>query len=307
MQISTSYRFDRAIENVTRAQQALAKSQTQLGTGKQLVFPSDEPVKAQLIERLGSALSRQESVSNDLQTIQHRFEVEETAVRASMTALTSFKDQVIQGGNDTNASLDRKALGVSLRNLREQLVELANARDRAGQYVFGGSRVGEPPFVEREGVIVYEGDQTSVFVTTGGDQRLQQYNRSGADVFARIVRQTADGPRGVEFFDVLDDAIAAVESGDRPSLDRGLREVDELYAHATLTLADIGASQTNVEVQLSVTDDMALRLKAMRSEAEDVDYAQAVSEMSKQMLALEAAMSSLARISELNLFSYLGR
>ncbi len=306
MQISTSYRFDRAIENVTRAQQALAKSQTQLGTGKQLVLPSDEPVQAQLIERLGSALARQESFAKDLQTVQHRFEVEETAVRASMTTLTSFKDQVIQGGNESYANLDRKALGVALRNLRDQLVDLGNARDRAGQYVFGGSRVGAAPFVERDGAIVYEGDQTGVFVTTG-DQRLQQYNRSGADVFARVVRQTADGARGVEFFDVLDDAIVAVESGDRAGLERSLREVDELYAHATLTLADIGGSQSNVEVQLSVTDDMALRLKAMRSEAEDVDYAQTVSEMSKQMLALEAAMSSLARISELNLFSYLGR
>ena len=304
--ISTSFRFDRAIDNVSRAQQALSKSQTQLATGKQLVLPSDEPVQSQLIERLGSALARQESFIKDLQTIQHRFEVEETAIRSSMAALTSFKDQVIQGGNESYANLDRQALGVALRSLRDQLVDLANARDRAGQYVFGGSRVGAPPFVERDGAIVYEGDQTGVFVTTG-DQRLQQYNRSGTDAFARVVRETGEGPRGVEFFDVLNDSIAAVESGDREGLQRGLREVDELYAQATLTLADIGGSQNNVDVQLSVTDEMVLRLKSMRSEAEDVDYPQVVSQMSKQMLALEAAMSSLARISELNLFSFLGR
>jgi flagellar hook-associated protein 3 FlgL len=166
--------------------------------------------------------------------------------------------------------------------------------------------VNTPPFVERDGAIGYEGDQTGVFVTTG-DQRLQQYNRSGTDVFARVVRDTEDGPRGVTFFDVLDEAIAAAESGDRDGMQRGLREIDALYAQATLTLADIGGSQKNVEVQLSVVDEMVLRLKSLRSEAEDLDYAEAVSRMSKQALALEAAMSSLARISELNLFNYLGR
>jgi len=306
MQISTSYRFDRATEYVVRAQEALAKGQAQLATGKQLVLPSDDPIRALSIERLGSALARQESFTRDLETIQHRFEVEETAVLGSLDALTGFKDLVIQASNESYATLDRASIGVSLRNLRDQLLDLANARDRAGLYVFGGTRVKTPPFVERDGAIRYEGDQTGVFVTTG-DQRLQQYNRSGTDVFARVVRETDDGLRGVTFFDVLDDAIAAAESGDRDGMQRGLREIDALYAQATLTLADIGGSQKNVEVQLSVVEEMVLRLKSLRSEAEDLDYAEAVSQLSKQALALEAAMSSLARISELNLFNYLGR
>lgn len=306
MQISTSYRFDRATEHVVRAQESLAKGQAQLATGKQLLLPSDDPIRALSIERLGSALARQESFTHDLETIQHRFEVEETAVLESLNALTDFKDLIIQASNESYATLDRASIGVSLRNLREQLLELSNARDRAGLYVFGGTRVNAPPFADRDGTVVYEGDQTGVFVTTG-DQRLQQYNRSGTDVFARVVRDTEDGPRGVTFFDVLDEAIAAAESGDRDGMQRGLREIDALYAQATLTLADIGGSQKNVEVQLSVVDEMVLRLKSLRSEAEDLDYAEAVSRMSKQALALEAAMSSLARISELNLFNYLGR
>lgn len=306
MQISTSYRFDRATEYVVRAQETLAKGQAQLATGKRLVLPSDDPVRALSIERLGSALARQESFTRDLETIQHRFEVEETAVRGAMDTLTGFKDLMIQASNESYANLDSRTMGVALRNLRDQLLEHANARDRAGLYVFGGTRVNAPPYASRDGTIRYEGDQTGVFVTTG-DQRLQQYNRSGTDVFARVVRETAEGPRGVAFFDVLDDAIAAAESGDRDTLQRSLREVDALYAQATLTLADIGGSQNNVEVQLSVVEEMVVRLKALRSDAEDVDYAEAVSQMSKQALALEAAMSSLARISDLNLFSYLGR
>jgi flagellar hook-associated protein 3 FlgL len=36
-----------------------------------------------------------------------------------------------------------------------------------------------------------------------------------------------------------------------------------------------------------------------------VDYTEAITKMNKEMLALEAAQSSFAKISQLNLFSYL--
>jgi flagellar hook-associated protein 3 FlgL len=38
---------------------------------------------------------------------------------------------------------------------------------------------------------------------------------------------------------------------------------------------------------------------------EDLDYAKAITEMNKQVLSLEAAQSSFAKISQLTLFDYL--
>jgi flagellar hook-associated protein 3 FlgL len=60
-------------------------------------------------------------------------------------------------------------------------------------------------------------------------------------------------------------------------------------------------------MQLDVVDETLLRLKTLQSEQEDLDYAVAVAELSKQSVALEAAMSSFAKIAALNLFDYLGR
>jgi len=37
----------------------------------------------------------------------------------------------------------------------------------------------------------------------------------------------------------------------------------------------------------------------------DVDYTEAITQMNKDMLALEAAQSSFAKISQLNLFDYI--
>ena len=41
------------------------------------------------------------------------------------------------------------------------------------------------------------------------------------------------------------------------------------------------------------------------SNVEDLDYAAAITKMNQQMLSLEAAQSSFAKMSQLNLFNYL--
>jgi len=48
-----------------------------------------------------------------------------------------------------------------------------------------------------------------------------------------------------------------------------------------------------------------LSLKSTLSSIQDLDYADAIGQMNKQMLALEAAQSSFGKISKLNLFNYI--
>jgi len=48
-----------------------------------------------------------------------------------------------------------------------------------------------------------------------------------------------------------------------------------------------------------------LQFKNTRSDLEDLDYTEAISRMNKDQLALEAAQSSFAKISQLSLFQYI--
>lgn len=306
MQISTSYLFDRALKYVTKAQDAVATSQAQLSTGKRLLAPSDDPATALTIGRIESAIARQESFAKDLQSVQQRYQVEETAMRSVMEELTKLKQLALQGANPTYSEGDRAAIAAEMRSIRNHMLQLVNVQDRDQQYVFGGTRVGLAPFAEVDGRVVYQGDQTPVYVTTG-DQRLQQFNLSGTDVFGGVVR-TADGvPSRAGFFDVLDDAIAAVRDGNKPLLQRGVSEVDKVFIQGTLSIAELGGAMSNIDSQTEVTNETVLRLKAMLSNVEDLDYAAAASQLSKQMLALEAAMSSFSKISDLNLFKYISQ
>ena len=60
-----------------------------------------------------------------------------------------------------------------------------------------------------------------------------------------------------------------------------------------------------MQSQLEVLDETMLRLKSTISEIEDLDYAEAVTRMNKEVMALEAAMGSFSKISGLTLFDYI--
>ena len=94
-------------------------------------------------------------------------------------------------------------------------------------------------------------------------------------------------------------------AGQDLQLQDGVSEVDILQNGISEGLGQIGADQTVVDLQNTVLDQVILRLKTTRSDVEDLDYTEAITRMNKDQLALEAAQSSFAKISQLSLFKFL--
>ena len=67
----------------------------------------------------------------------------------------------------------------------------------------------------------------------------------------------------------------------------------------------MGADQAVVDAQTGVLDQIVLQLKTSKSDVEDLDYTEAVTRMNRDELALQAAQSSFAKISQLSLFQLL--
>ena len=139
-----------------------------------------------------------------------------------------------------------------------------------------------------------------------GDSRRINLNIPGSDVYTRVIRDDGQGGRvGVDFFQSLEDLVNAVKSGDATTMQRGIAEVDTLQNGISEGLGQIGADLTVVDMQNAVLDQVVLRLKTSRSDVEDLDYTEAITRMNKDQLALEAAQSSFAKISQLSLFKFL--
>ena len=302
MKISTSFLFDRATERMSKIQNRLATTQAQMAESKQILSPSDAPDQAAAIQRLKGEVQRQDSHMRTLDVAMRRYTAEETALSASNDILIRMKELGIQAANDTLSPDDRKGVAVELKALRDQLLSLGNTRDDSGNYLFSGTRVNTPAFAEDlNGDVIYQGDQTQTRIPAGVE-RTVQFTRAGTDVYSRVVRQ--DG-NSVGFFDALDQMIDGVNNAQTGNIQQGIADLTQMHNNLTLSQAQNGSDQVVVQSQLDVLSETALRFKSTLSEIEDLDYAEAVTRMNKEMMALEAAMGSFSKISGLSLFDYI--
>ena len=303
MNVSTAYLFDRATERMSTLQNQLATTQAQLASAKQVLSPSDAPDQAAAIQRLKGEIQRQDSHADTLEVALRRYSAEETAITSANDIVVRLKELSLQAANDTYGPTDRQALAVEMQALRNQLLSLGNSRDDTGNYLFSGTRVSTPPFAENaDGGVSYMGDQTRTRIPAGVERDVA-YTRSGTDVMARVIR--ADDGSSMGFFDAIDALIADTIDGDTTGINTGLDSLDQMISNLTYALAEVGADQNVVQSQLDVLGETALRLKSTLSNVEDLNYAEAVTRMNKEMMAMEAAMGSFAKISGLSLFDYI--
>jgi len=302
MKISTNLFFQRASQQLVSNQDRLAEVQLQLGTGKKINKASDAPEKASTLQRLRTVMAQQESYKGNLDKLTERLQNQDTALQNVSNMLSRLRELSIQYANGTLSADQRRIAAVEVRGIRDQIYSLANIKDSNGLGVFGGSRVSGQAFSEAG---VYQGDQTSTDVPVG-DARVVSNRRSGTDVFIPVSRGSGNSQTSVGFFKVIDDLAAGLEANRVGDVQRAIGEITQIHQGISMAQADVGSDLNVVQAQSNVLDEQILRLKGLESDLQDVDYAEAVTRMQKEMLGLQAAQSSFAQLSKMSLFNYIG-
>jgi len=308
MKISTQQFFDRAVSQMSDRQISLSTIQAQLAEGKKIVKPSDEPDRAGAILRIKSMVDRQDRHQEALVAAKNRLQSEEAVLKNSTNLITRIKELALTASNDSYDASNREVLAIEIDGMAEQLLSLANARDTQDNYLFAGAKVREQPFQKNaDGRIIYVGDETRFRIAVG-DHRDLNLNRSGTDVFGPLARQTGDPEApvmsAVSLFESLQDLSTAIRAGGHDEMNRGIGELDQMMNRFTFNISEVGTDLHVASMQTEVVEETQLQLKSVLSNIEDLDYAEAVTRMQKQMMSLEAAQRSFAQISRLTLFDY---
>ena len=157
MRISTANQFERAVQTLQQRQQALQDSQETIATGKRVLRPSDDPLAAVRAER---AMARQGRIDADLRALEssrQSMAATESAVGEASELMQRARELVVQAGNPTYGTEQRKAIVEELRVLRRQVLDVANRPDGAGGYLFGGASDASLPFQETAAGVAFRG------------------------------------------------------------------------------------------------------------------------------------------------------
>lgn len=293
MKISTAQFFRSNAEALTKGQFTVSELQAKLGSGKQLTSPSQDPQQASLISRLESNLERQAIYQENIAVAKTRLTSEETALSSITEVFLRASELAIQGANGTMASEDRAVLGAEVAELRKELIRLANTRDVNGEYIFAGNRVDTAPFADDgRGQIQYVGDTGKLNVNVS-DSRSIKVNTVGnellsTDDFAAI-KVLEEG--------LIQNDISAVKS----SIDSIKLSSDKI----SVSFGRMAGRFAALDSQSTLIEDTSLRLKSLVSENKDLDYAKAITALSRESMSLQALQASFTKIAQLSLFNFL--
>jgi flagellar hook-associated protein 3 FlgL len=314
MRVSTSQIFYSGTSSILNGQSDLYKTQNQLSTGRRILTPRDDPVDSTLALMATQSKEVNESFLKSQGTASDHLAFLDTQLGAVSDLLQDVVSRAVQGGNDTYSAQQKQAIAEELKRRFEGLVDLANTRNAAGEYVFSGNRTNVEPFsVSGSGGnyslagptrVSYNGDD--------GQRRLQvevsqtvATTESGQEVFMRVV--DADGSlNGRSVFDAVQNMIDTLDSSSgvspAPSYDQALDDLHDALDHVSRIRASVGARMNQMDALTEAGSDLAVQYENKLSKLQDLDYAEAISRLNQQQMQLQASQASFVKTSQLSLF-----
>ena len=293
MRISTAQYYKTNADQLQARQNKVAEVQAKLGSGKQLLHPSENPSKADLISRLESGKERQAVYSKNVDAAQTRLTSEEAVLTSMTQIMQRITELTVQGGNDTLAAEDRAVIAAEVKALRDELLNLANTQDINGNYIFSGNKVQAPAFVENSsGVVTYDGDYGRLQINVSDVRRLS-INTIGPELFS-----TAD-------FAALDDLVIKLNADNGSGIRSAISAVEAISNKLTVSYGTMASRVAAIESQRTIIEDTELRIDELLLREDDLDYAEAVTELTQESVALQALQASFAKLSQLTLFNFI--
>jgi flagellar hook-associated protein 3 FlgL len=282
-------------------QSSVAKTQLQISSGRRIVQPADDPTGSMQAIGLKALLAEAEQYQKNGDAVLARLTMEETALAQSSDVLQRVRELAVRGLNGTLSASERDAIALEMRQRLSDLVAVANTTDANGEYLFGGFYKGATPaFVDNGGgSFTYNGDQGVRQLQISRTRQIPVGDH-GADVFLNVPA-SAGGTQSV--FVTVHTLITDLEAN--APTPASLNDIDNALNRMLEVRARVGARMNAVETQQGAYASLALTVEEQLSDVQDLDYAEAISRLNQQMLALQAAQQTYTRVQGLSLFDFL--
>ncbi|MFC5077013.1 Flagellar hook-associated protein 3 [Vibrio thalassae] len=263
----------------------------QMSTGLKLNHLSDDPIAAVRLEGLKKTVSDNQQYQRNIENVQSQLTRYETNVNTLEELSQQVNELLLQGKNGTLDAQSRAGIVLELKSLKTEMLTTLNQANE-GSYLFSGTNITNqaisttPPYTLNSNLDYRE-------TKVGNDQYVPS-NLTVTDVI---------GTNAI--FTDLDNAIAELEvptAGFSPALDSALDTNQALHQNLLVSLTDIGSQYNALDRLKETSIDMVFFAETVRSELEELDYAQASVELNQGMIALEATQKTFARVAGISLF-----
>jgi len=306
-----------SLQGLNRNQEAIAKLQEQLTSGKSINKPSDDPTGTnaamQTRLELSTATQHARNISDGIGFLDST----DSALQSMLNQTRVVRDRTVAALNiGAMSDAARAATATEISGIRDSLIGLANTTVQ-GQPIFGGITSGSVAYDTDGRYQGYGG--TGVVPATpaaGGQPAVAEVpavpvvpvTRQVSD--ADAVRVDITGPEAFgdpsvgDLFALVAD-IAADTVSDPAALSGHLVKLDEAMDRLSNALADIGSRTNRIETAQQVNSDLQLSLTSRSAAVENVDLPKTIMMLQMQQVGYEAALGATAKVLQPTLLDFL--
>ncbi|HUA36515.1 MAG TPA: flagellin [Candidatus Binataceae bacterium] len=282
-QLSSS--LDDTLSNIQTVEQ-------QLGTGKSVIEPSDNPVAyagAQLLT------TQQSAVNNDLslaQQSQGRLTTLDNTLATVTNEIDAASATATQGADGSLSTAQMQTLATQAQSILTQVIGAGNTQYE-GAYLFAGSQVLTPPY---NATGTYAGDSATNSVTFSDGTQVQM-SFDGQSVFG-------DNTNGL--ISALTSLVSNLNSGNHAGVSATLPQLQTALQTLAETRSSIGSNLDTLSNVVTNSNNKIVTYQTTESNLVDADVAQEAmqeQETTLQQQALVQLGSTLGKIPLLNILA----
>jgi len=248
-----------------------------------------------------SKINNYEQYQKDINHSKSWLEITEHALSDANKVLQRANELAIYGANDSLNTEDRKNMSQEVKELRNELISIANSK--LGQdYLFSGQATDTKPIAvntnynisdpANKNYVIFEGDKNRILRKISDDDKMH-VNLNAQDVFKE----------NIETINQLYEDLKAGEGGDKIS--SYTTKIQTGMNRNTGARAEIGAKINRLNLITNRIDDDLLNAKKLNSQNEDIDLAELVTNLKMSENVYRASLSSAARVIQPSLVDFL--
>lgn len=273
----------------------LARIQEQLSSGKRVLRPSDDPSAFTEARQMEVLRDRYDQYLRSIDSSTNWVDHTQDALDGLAGLFTEAYERGVRIHSDSFSSGDREAEATKLEAILENVVDTLNTR-AGGEYIFAGTRTTVKPFTQAGPVVTYNGD-------TGARERyIGRTLKMDINVDGQRLHDTG---QGYTITGALQDLIDAVRSGNPAQMDTALQEITVARDHVIDLGGEAGSMANRLELANNQLRDASFMVESRRTEIEDVDFAEALSDFQATQVGLQAAVRVASTVLNTTLMDYI--
>lgn len=337
LRLSTSQMYNSSMHGMLDSYKRLNTVNNQMGTGKRVLSPADDPVAAAQTLNTKTRIDLVQQYNRNADFAYKNLSLTESVLNQTEASLIRLKEQAIQLGSDQWSDGQVKASGIEVKEIHKHLQGLLNTRNESGEYIFAGSQAESEAYdgnnfkgdaVEREAQVA---DDTFIKMLTSGASAFEDLDVGNGGltpaydgVATPPVPGFNDGSDPLNPYDpndpdqypnnmlgVIQYFVDSTGNGaggtpvNKEAIRSAISNIDLAFEQVAQTRSQIGARQNTLEAVKENNMDFETFAKKSISELEDLDYADAIMRLETSMMSYQAGMQATSKVSGLSLFNYI--